>query len=82
MQQLSYQPVFELGQLVPTPGAFAALRKAGQQPGELLTRHANREWGDLSDEDRKETRYSLEMRKQYRSWFPLLGTLRWKKSAN
>jgi hypothetical protein len=36
----------------------------------------------LSDEDRKETRYSLEMRKQYRSWFPLLRTLRWKKSAN
>ena len=23
-------------------------------PGEFLTRHINREWGDLSDEDRKE----------------------------
>ena len=50
MQQLSKQPAFELGQIVATPGALAALKKAGQQPGEFLTRHVNREWGDLSDE--------------------------------
>jgi len=60
MQQLSKQPAFELGQIVATPGALAALKKAGQQPGEFLTRHVNREWGDLSDEDRKENDYSLE----------------------
>ena len=55
MQQLSKQPAFELGQIVATPGALAALKKAGQQPGEFLPRHVNREWGDLSDEERKET---------------------------
>src|SRR6266436_3208673 len=60
MQQLSKQPAFELGQIVATPGALAALKKAGQQPGEFLTRHVNREWGDLSDEDRKENDYGLE----------------------
>jgi hypothetical protein len=43
MQQLSKQPAFELGQIVETPGALAALKKAGQQPGEFLTRHVNRE---------------------------------------
>jgi len=43
MQQLSKQPPFELGQIVATPGALAALKKAGQQPGEFLTRHVNRE---------------------------------------
>jgi hypothetical protein len=43
MQQLSKQPAFELGQIVATPGALAALQKAGQQPGEFLTRHVNRE---------------------------------------
>jgi hypothetical protein len=58
--QINRQPVFELGQIVATPGALAALKKAGQQPGEFLTRHVNREWGDLSDEDRKENDYSLE----------------------
>ena len=60
MQQISNQPAFELGQIVATPGALAALKKAGQQPGEFLTRHVNREWGDLDDEDRRENEYSLE----------------------
>ena len=60
MQQIIRQPAFELGQIVATPGALAALRKAGQQPAEFLTRHVNREWCDLSDEDRKENAYSLE----------------------
>ena len=60
MQQISKQPAFELGQIVATPGALATLKKAGQQPGEFLTRHVHREWGDLDEEDRKENEYSLE----------------------
>ena len=60
MQQNTKQHAFELGQIVATPGALAALKRAGQQPGEFLTRHVNREWGDLDDEDRKENEYSLE----------------------
>ena len=54
MQKINRHPAFELGQIVATPGALAALRKAGQQPGEFLTRHVNGEWCDLSNEDRKE----------------------------
>ena len=60
MQQNSKQAAFELGQIVATPGALAALKKARQQAGEFLTRHVTREWGDLPDEDRKENEYSLE----------------------
>jgi hypothetical protein len=60
MQQISKQPAFELGQIVATPGALAAIKKAGQQPGEFLTRHINRDWGDLDEEDRKENEHSLE----------------------
>ena len=60
MQEISKQPAFELGQIVATPGALAALKKARQQAGEFLTRHVNRKWGDLPDEDRKENGYSLE----------------------
>ena len=60
MQEISKQPAFELGQIVATPGALAALKKSGQQPGEFLTRHVNREWGDIPDEDRRENEYSLE----------------------
>ncbi len=43
MQQLSKQPAFNFGQIVATPGTLAALKKAGQQPAEFLTRHVNRE---------------------------------------
>jgi len=38
MQQISKKPAFELGQIVATPGVLAALKKAGQQPDEFLTR--------------------------------------------
>ena len=50
---------FELGQLVATPGALAALAESGEEPGTFLTRHASGDWGGLSEEDRKENEFSL-----------------------
>jgi hypothetical protein len=47
------RPLFRLGKLVATPGALEALDKAGQQPGQLLLRHTQGDWGDLDDEDRR-----------------------------
>jgi len=49
----------QLGQIVATPGALAAFGESGEQPGEFLRRHACGDWGDLSDEDRKENEFSL-----------------------
>jgi hypothetical protein len=43
----------DLGQLVATPGALAALEAARQQPGEFINRHLRGDWGDLDDEDRR-----------------------------
>ena len=60
MQQISKSPLFPLGQVVATPGALAALEKAGQQPQDFLARHVHGDWGDLCDEDRNESRLSLE----------------------
>jgi len=60
MQQPSKQPAVELGQIVATPGALAALEKAGQRPGEFLSHHLNCKWSDLSDEHRKENDHSRE----------------------
>ena len=57
-RQLS-APKFELGQVVATPGALTALEEARQSAGELLSRHATGDWGDLSEEDRKENEFSL-----------------------
>lgn len=60
MQRLKKRRVFELGQTVATPGALAALQKAGQEPADFLRRHVACDWGDLSNEDQNENDYSLE----------------------
>jgi hypothetical protein len=50
---------FNLGQLVATPGALAALEESGEEPGIFLSRHAAGDWGDLSEQDRQENEFSL-----------------------
>jgi hypothetical protein len=44
-------PLFDLGQIVATPGALAALHNAGQTPAEFLRRHVAGDWGELDQED-------------------------------
>ena len=71
MGRMINAPLFPLGQVVTTPGALAALEKAGQQAQEFLSRHAHGDWGDeLSEQDRKENQLSLE------HGFRLLSTYR------
>src|ERR1700730_14278680 len=60
MQRTTKPPLFDLGQLVATPGALAALEKTGQSPMEFLSRHVTGDWGDIPEEDCKENQYSLE----------------------
>ena len=60
MQQTERKPLFDLGQLVATPGALAALEKSGQSPMAFLSRHVRGDWGELSEDDRKENQFSLE----------------------
>jgi len=52
--------MFELGQLVATPGALEALQHNQQTPLEFVQRHLNHDWGDLDDHDKRENNYSLE----------------------
>jgi hypothetical protein len=47
------KPLFDLGQIVATPGALDALQDAGQQSHEFLIRHVTGDWGDLDDEDKR-----------------------------
>jgi hypothetical protein len=60
MQKTERKPLFDLGQLVATPGALAALEKSGQSPMEFLTRHVTGDWGEIPEDDRKENQFSLE----------------------
>jgi len=60
MQQTDRKPLFDLGQLVATPGALAALEKAGQNPVEFLSRHVTGDWGEIPEEDKQENQFSLK----------------------
>jgi len=60
MQQTERKPLFDLGQLVATPGALAALEKTGQNAMEFLSRHVRGDWGELPREDKDENHLSLE----------------------
>jgi hypothetical protein len=51
--------MFDLGQVVATPGALDALRRSSQSPGEFLTKHARGEWGDLDAHDAEANRTAL-----------------------
>ncbi len=44
--------VDQLGQIVATPGALAALAAADTSPSTLLRRHVAGDWGDLDPHDR------------------------------
>jgi hypothetical protein len=46
-------PRFNLGRTVATPGALAALERAGQEPGFFLEKHANHDWGTVCKDDWK-----------------------------
>jgi hypothetical protein len=70
MQETTKNALFPLGQIVATPGALAALGKAGQTPLDFLSRHVCGDWGELSDDDRKENQLSL------RQGFRLLSSYR------
>jgi hypothetical protein len=60
MQQTERKALFDLGSLVSTPGALAALAKSGQTPLDFLSRHITGDWGDLEEEDRKENELSVK----------------------
>jgi len=51
---------FDPGQVVATPGAFAAFEASGDQPLDLLLKHVNLYPGDLSPEDVQENQRSVE----------------------
>ena len=52
--------LFPLGRTVATPGALAALEKAGIGPACLLARHHQGDWGELSPEDAEANQQALE----------------------
>lgn len=58
---MSTKALFELGSVVYTPAALAALGDAGVLPQNLLIRHVTGDWGNnLSKNDRDENDFSVK----------------------
>jgi hypothetical protein len=53
-------PKFQLGQVVATPGAVAALQEAGQSPWEFLSKHLAGDWGVVDSEDKASNDEAIE----------------------
>jgi hypothetical protein len=53
-------PLFKLGQVVATPGALAALEKAGQAPWEFVSLHVAGNWGVVDAEDAEANNQALK----------------------
>ena len=53
------KPLFRLGQIVATPGAMRAMSAAGTNGLEFLARHVRGDWGELSQEDKRENDFSV-----------------------
>lgn len=60
MEKITNKPLFDLGRLVATAGALAALEKTGQNAVEFLARHVTGDRGELPLEDRAENCLSLQ----------------------
>jgi len=45
--------MFSLGQVVATPGALTALEASNQAPDTFLRLHAQGDWGDVCEEDKR-----------------------------
>jgi hypothetical protein len=51
--------LFNLGTILATPGVLAMAEELGVNLETYLLRHVSGDWGDLSEDDKQENRYSL-----------------------
>jgi hypothetical protein len=74
MNSLPNIPLFDLGQIVATPGALALLEKAQKSPSEFLLRHLRGDWGDLCRDDQAENELNLKQGFRLLSSYPVTDT--------
>ena len=60
MQDTKIKQLFQLGQIVSTPGAIDLMSQHEINGVELLTRHCTGDWGDLDRQDKKENDFSVK----------------------
>jgi hypothetical protein len=69
--------LFNPGQIVFTPGAMDLLSKPGTKFTYLLARHLHGDWGNLSEDDKKENDLSVKEGFRILSSYQVLGEKIW-----
>ena len=64
---------FELGKLVVTPAAAKVLQDSGSSAEEVLSRHAQGDWGEVSRQEREINQRALDERFNLVSNYPMTG---------
>lgn len=62
---------FQLGMIVATPGALAALDEAATNAEDLLIRHMSWDWGEIPPEDAEQNIYAVTHGLRIMSCYPL-----------
>ncbi len=70
------EPLFQLGQVVATPGALEALLEADQPAPALLERHLYGDWGDIPAEDVQQNVAGVRQGLRLMSVYPLTSGVR------
>jgi hypothetical protein len=70
------QPLFNLGQLVITPGAITVLAEQGVAPSDLLDRHVDGDWSEMAPEDREANKQAVQNGGRVFSRYCLTSTVR------
>jgi len=70
------RPLFDLGKVLATPGAIAALERFQVNHLVLLLRHQCGDWGDVSPADSKENHRAAKSRCRILSSYPIGETTR------
>lgn len=74
--ETSARILFQLGQVVATPGAIEALDQTAVDGWALLHRHQTGDWGDVPNEDAEENMRSVNRGWRILSSYPLNDELR------
>jgi hypothetical protein len=61
MQPKHTQTRFLVGDVVATRGALQSMAEASQDPSQFVQRHRRGDWGDMSDDNKRENEFSVVM---------------------
>lgn len=67
---------FQLGQVVATPGALAAIEASGESVSTYLNRHVSGDWGIVKSEDARENEYAIIVKLRIMSVYILKNGVR------